>query len=201
MERRWSAAPLTPWGDIRGCPIENAKAALLRPHLAGVRSVIDLGCGGGDFLSLVAPASSLTRAVGIDCAPGALARARASGLYTELHDGVIEQPPDEVAGPFDLVMLSEVLYYVPDPRAALEITLDRFVGPHTLLFIALAVGRGYFTSGDVRRARALLARRGLVTVLDATVDYRVGLVPKRSFGPLFTQTHKAVMAWRRQAPR
>jgi hypothetical protein len=57
-------------------------------------------------------------------------------------------------------------------------------------------GRGYFTDEDVRRTRALLANRGLAAVLDATVDYRVGMVPKRSFGPLFSQTHTAVMAWR-----
>lgn len=199
MERRWATTDTTPWNEIRADAIEIAKAALLRAHLDGVRTMIDLGCGGGDFLSLLIPSLSLERAVGIDCASGAIARARAACLYTGLHQTAIEQAPASVRGPFDLVMLGEVLYYQPDPQQTLTTVVDRFVGHGTRLVLTLAVGRDYFWPRDVRRVRRRLLSKGLVPLLDGRIDYCVGGVPKRMFGPLFPQTHKSVMVWARPA--
>jgi SAM-dependent methyltransferase len=197
MEQRWANADPTPWKDIRIDPIENAKAGLLKPHLIGVRSVIDLGCGGGDFLSLLVPPVAIERAVGVDCASGAIARARSSGLYTDLHQAPIAEVPESVRGPFDLVLVCEVLYYEADPRRTLQTILDRFVGSGSRLVLTLAVGRDYFWPGDVASVNRLLRSRNLVPVLDHSIDYTVRGIPKRRFGPVFPQTRKSVMVWRR----
>jgi SAM-dependent methyltransferase len=199
FEQRWRrAAGAAPWGDTRACPIERAKAELLAPHLAGVRTVLDLGCGGGDFLSMIAPLEGFDRAVGIDCAPGAIDRARASGLYHELHVAFVEEAAELVTGRFDLVLLSEVLYYVPDPLAVVAMAADRFVADGGMLGLALAVGRDYFGQGEVERTRALLGKKLLLPLVDDEVHYRAFGLRKRAFGPVFPQTHKVVWLWRRR---
>jgi SAM-dependent methyltransferase len=199
FERRWRrAGGEAPWGDTRACPIERAKAALFEPHFGDVRSVLDLGCGGGDFLSMVAPRDGFERAVGLDCAEGAVARARRSGLYHEVHQAFLEDAPRLVTGEFDLVLFSEVLYYVPDPLAAVAMAVDRYVGPRGRVALALAVGRDYFHDDDIERTRALLGRKRFLPVVDEVVDYRALGIPRRLFGPLYGQSHKAVMVWARR---
>ncbi|GGN62633.1 hypothetical protein GCM10010112_21070 [Actinoplanes lobatus] len=93
---------------------------------AGIRAgerVLDVGCGRGAVLfpaaAAVGPSGSVT---GIDMAPAMveLTRAAAAGLpqvTVAVGDG---QAPDFPAGSFDVVALGLVLFFLPDPEAALR---------------------------------------------------------------------------------
>ncbi len=181
MRRRWRSADAPPWGDesaLAADPVERAKAALLAPHLAGVRSVLDCGCGGGDFLALVDPERRLGPVVGVDVAEQAIVRARRTGRYAELVCADIADAPERVAGRFDLLLLGEVLYYLRDYRGALDRLLE-LVAPGGVAFLALAVGRDYFGPDDLAAVRAIVAARGLRTEVDRRVDYRWFGLPRR----------------------
>src|SRR6185295_12562206 len=104
-----------------------AKARMLRAHLDGVNSVLDCGCGGGDFLALADPGRRLARVVGVDVADRAIERARGTGRYTELHCAHVEDVADTIAGRFDLLVFGEMLYYVRDYRLALSRTIESFL--------------------------------------------------------------------------
>lgn len=88
-------------------------------------AVADLGCGKGAFLLKAADAVGRTgRVVGIDISPvmvGAAARAaeQASLHHVEVVVGDA-QAPDLPAAAFDLVASSVVLFFLPDPGAAVR---------------------------------------------------------------------------------
>lgn len=94
------------------------EAAALRPG----EKVLDAGCGRGAVLfpaaAAVGPAGSVT---GIDLAPGMVSRtaAQAAALpWVDVRLGDAQAPglPD---GSFDVVTAGLVLFFLPDPRAAL----------------------------------------------------------------------------------
>lgn len=134
MRRRWRNADNPPWGTLQGDPVEHAKARLLAPHIGSAHSVLDCGCGGGDFLGLIDPDRWFARVVGLDVAEQAIERARRTGRYAELVCGHLEDAPQHVSGRFDLVLLGEVLYYIRDYRTALTRMVDAFLalGGHRL---------------------------------------------------------------------
>ncbi len=198
MRRRWQSADAPPWGTLGALEadaVERAKAALLRPHLAGAASVLDCGCGGGDFLRLADPERRVARAVGVDVAEQAIVRAERGGRYAELHCGHIEDVVARLDEKFDAVLLGEVLYYIRDYGHALDRALDR-IAPGGVLFLAMAVGRNYFWKSDLAAIRAQCRARGLAPVCDERVDYRVLGLPKRWFFPWFPQDSKQVLVCR-----
>lgn len=103
-------------------PIADTLVALLDPQ-EGER-VLDVGCGRGAFLfpaaAAVGPAG---RATGIDLSPRMVEAtaegARALGLpHIEVAVGDAQEP-DLPAGAYDLIGSSLVLFFLPDPAAAL----------------------------------------------------------------------------------
>lgn len=81
---------------------------------------LDLGCGRGAALLRLARATG--RATGIDLAPRMVAaaaeQAAAEGLGVEVVVGDAQAPG--IDGPFDLIASSLVLFFLPDPLAALR---------------------------------------------------------------------------------
>jgi 2-polyprenyl-3-methyl-5-hydroxy-6-metoxy-1,4-benzoquinol methylase len=196
MRRRWRSADVPPWGALHGDRVEHAKVKLLAPHIGSVHSVLDCGCGGGDFLGLIDPDRRFERVVGLDVAEQAIERARRTGRYGELVCGHFEDAPRRISERFDLVLLGEVLYYIRDYQTALTRMLDAFLAPRGTVFIAVAMGRGYFWRRDLRAVRRLLAERGLRAVCDERIDYTVRGLPRRWFFPWFAQDSKQVMIYR-----
>ena len=86
----------------------------------GVRAVLDVGCGTGGILRLIAAAGIGERWVGVDQSAGMVEKARAlaeeAGLAIEFRQGDILDPPrgDER---FDLICACHMLYHVPDIEA------------------------------------------------------------------------------------
>ncbi|MDB4948967.1 MAG: Methyltransferase type 12, partial [Gemmatimonadetes bacterium] len=85
---------------------------VVRDRLAAGRDVLDVGCGDGDFLRVVA--GTAARAVGIDTNPDAVARGAARGLDVRLAelDAFAAAHPAE----FDLVCSFHVLEHLPSVR-------------------------------------------------------------------------------------
>ncbi|WP_433359570.1 class I SAM-dependent methyltransferase [Actinoplanes sp. CA-142083] len=101
-------------------PIGEALVAAARAR-PGER-VLDAGCGTGAVLLPLAEAVGLTGHVtGIDLAPGMVARASAAatGLPQVTVEAGDAQAPAFEDGTFDLIISGLVLFFLPDPPAAL----------------------------------------------------------------------------------
>ena len=83
----------------------------------GVRAVLDVGCGTGGILRLIAAAGIGERWVGVDQSAGMVETARAladeAGLALEFRQGDILDPPRDEER-FDLICACHMLYHVPD---------------------------------------------------------------------------------------
>lgn len=81
--------------------------------------VLEVGCGSGVNLRHMAEASPTLRGCGIEVDPGVVALARANlagwgvdGRF-EVREADVDDLPDELGGPWDLVVLAQNIYYFP----------------------------------------------------------------------------------------
>jgi SAM-dependent methyltransferase len=113
----WSGA----YGDMqdRG-PAHRHLRRLLRRMLRRLdyRSALEIGCGAGHNLDLLATGRTLDRLTGLDPSPEALRRAGARHPEAELAQGDIEQTPP--VGTWDLVLCSLVLEHLERDDQALR---------------------------------------------------------------------------------
>ena len=143
-------------------------------------SALELGCGGGHMTGLVAQRAS--RVVGVDCVDAALRVAGdrcASLLHVRFEKHWL---PDSLPkGTFDLVVLSEIAYYMHEEvlRRFLQLVSDRLrVGGELLLAHASAFYSGQAMGGEQVSAVAdsLLPELGLLRQHASTqgdVSFRV----------------------------
>lgn len=109
--------------------------ATFQPYRKNNR-LLDVGCGAGTFLD--ASARAVWEAMGVEVSRTAAEHVRGRGF--EVFCGELENAnyPDEH---FDVVIASEVLEHVPDPRAMLE-GIARVLRPGGLLWATTPHGRG-----------------------------------------------------------
>ncbi len=112
-----------------GC-LERVLAARIQ---AGSR-VLDIGCGAGHMLAALRP----SRGVGIDVSARAIATARSLHAGEALHffegDGASPKLLAEAGGPFDAIVMVNVVTHLSDVQAAVE-ALHGVSHPRTRLFI------------------------------------------------------------------
>ena len=110
--------------------------------IAGPSTVLDLGCGEGFVLREVADRGFNADLTGVDRSAPAIASARERvGGRATLLEGDITDFDDNV-GPFDTVMMLEVLEHLEDPGAALDLIVG--LGP---THVVLSVPREPFFRG------------------------------------------------------
>ena len=126
----------------RARPLERARTSprkffaplALRPGL----NVLDVGCGTGDFLRLLAPIVSPGTAVGVDLSETMIAEARQrSGVDLEnlsFRVGSALNLPFQV-GSFDRILATQVLLHIPDPWRALA-EMKRVLAPSGVISIS-----------------------------------------------------------------
>jgi SAM-dependent methyltransferase len=109
------------------------------------RRVLDVGCGSGVNLRHAVAGSADTTGAGIDVDPEVVALARrnlvAWGLqqHFTVHEADVRRLPDDLAGPWDLVLLLQNVYYFDGrDRTDLLRTVRRLV-PHGEVLVATAV--------------------------------------------------------------
>jgi len=106
---------------------------------SAVRSVLDLGCGDGDFFLRMAARPDITRLVGIEIDTGAAARletrlsAQGSDATTEIRAGSILSPDPQLAG-FDCAVMIEVIEHLdPAHLSQLERALFNILRPKHII--------------------------------------------------------------------
>jgi SAM-dependent methyltransferase len=112
----------------------------------GARRVLDVGCGSGVNLRHVAGASPAATGVGIDVDPSVVALARRSlaawGLAHRfaVHQADVRALPDDLPGPWDLVLLLQNVYYFDGAdRTELLRRLRWLASPGGAVVVATAV--------------------------------------------------------------
>ena len=128
---------------------------------------LDIGCGrGAALLRLAEAVGAEGRAVGLDLAPRMVEQAAravaAAGLAAEVRIGDA-QAPDERAGSYDVVASSLVLFFLPDPGAALRAWRELLVdggrlgvttfGPYTTNWQQVEAVFAPYLPADLRDAR------------------------------------------------
>ncbi len=98
-------------------------------HIGPVRTVLDVGCGTGNFLAY-AHGRGL-EAVGVDPDRHAVAEARERGLEARLVD---EIDKDDLPEHFDVLTMWDVIEHIIDPLAALKALVPRIRPGGALLF-------------------------------------------------------------------
>jgi SAM-dependent methyltransferase len=154
---------------------DHTLASLPQPHF---RSVLEVGCANGVLTERLAPRCD--RLLGVDVSPTALAAARKR--CAALPQVLLEQrrlPAEAPDGPFDLVLLSEVIYYWDDAdlaRLAAYLRQEVPDGGH-LLLVHWTGDTDYPKSGDeaVTVLRRLLNTSVVVVREDRRNEYRLDL--------------------------
>ncbi len=125
---------MTTWWHMER--IAAVEAAL---HDCAARSVLDLGCGDGDFFVRLAARTDITRLVGIEIDAEAVARlkARLQGQInapdTEIRCGSILSPDPQLAG-FDCAVMIEVIEHLdPAHLSQLERALFQVLRPRHII--------------------------------------------------------------------
>ena len=116
-----------PW-DCLGKSTKKHKRLLceLLSNDRGYGSILDVGCGLGGFTKIMSDRNGSARVVGCDISETAIGKAR--NLYPSLRFEVKNVLSDDFAdleSPFDLIVVSEVLWYVLDDLGGVFEKLSR----------------------------------------------------------------------------
>lgn len=162
-----------PW-DFRRSPYEQAKfretcRALPRGRY---RSVLELGCGNGELARHLAPRCAAY--TGVDAVETALAAARRAVPRGRFHRLFLPAPLP--AGDHDLILLSEILYFLDaEGLAALAGQLDaRWPGADVLCVTWLGPSGNPLEGGAALRHFTAASGRGFRQVA-RTPEYRIDL--------------------------
>jgi SAM-dependent methyltransferase len=172
-----------PWATLTN-PVERAKAgaALAACGDGPFAAVCDLGAGLGVLAAALAPRARALLA--LDVAPTAVAAAAARlAPWPGAEARVAVLPDDLPAATFDLVVASEVLYYLPDAAFAATLDwLDRALLPGGRLVAVHWTGSAADMHRSADAAHDALARRPRLAPVAGTREptYRLDVLEARA---------------------
>lgn len=118
---------------------------------AGPRRVVDLGCGTGSALPVLAARFPEAELVGVDSSPAMLAKASSEGFTTQLADIKTWSPPE----PVDVVFSNAALQWLPD-HASLFPRLLTCLAPEGILAVQMPA----MHNEPVRALQSIVASSG-----------------------------------------
>jgi len=148
-DREYATVRLDHLGDITETPRFSLIAGYSR-NIAAATSMLDIGCGDGRLSSLLCP-DTIHCYVGIDIANIAIRKARERGVRHARFE-VADAATFDPGARFDIIVFSEVLYYMANP----ELVLDRyedFLTPAGVFIISM-----WRSTGSLRTWRRCAAR-------------------------------------------
>ena len=198
---KWYAQP-NPWGT-EGSDKDRVRTEILLDRLrhASFSYTLDIGCGEGAMTNVVSALSRRTLA--IDISSRAIERARSRFPGIDFRQGELLEVitrPDIRAIPFDLILASEVLYYLQtdEERLAAIAGIARLGAPACVYYFSVIVTgaskhRRYFTHDEFVRLLSahfnIIDGFASVAEIPTALDLFLRLVP-------FRRTRKRILkAW------
>jgi len=195
----WSSE-ISPWlFSGKNDSVVLRKKELLTPIISEIDSILDIGCGGGEFLNFIYDGQSKkSYKVGVDIAVNAIRKADKLGIYDELHISNIDDLEYFNNGreTLDIVLLNEVLYYQVDYIKTLKI-IDPMVSKY--LFISLAMGDDFFNNNDLLDIKTFFESDYLL-LSETKIDYTRFKIPLRLSKYIMkkvSQTHKNILIFKK----
>ncbi|MBU6390102.1 class I SAM-dependent methyltransferase [Patescibacteria group bacterium] len=187
-----------PWNFKAGNIIVKKKIEIIEPYAVSASSIIDLGCGGGEFMAALIGNRKPEIVFGVDISPKAVAKAETAGVFNRLIAADINDALESINRTFDLVLLNEVLYYQKDYRALVQNVAARLAAPNSVIFIALAIGPKFLSERDGKSVMSLFPASKWRLEKKARVGYTFKKIPLRFvFWKKFSQTHKLILIYRK----
>jgi SAM-dependent methyltransferase len=148
-------------------------------HIGGEPRVLDLGCGDGRLARRLDGAAG--NYVGCDFAQPAVGRARHRQLPRAQFLVADASRPPFRAGTFDIVVCSEILYYLRDlPASLAAITQVLAPGGHLVVSVFDAFGRPQTACWDVLMGLCEVSDMVTLTSLQSQQTWRIALLRPRS---------------------
>jgi len=155
-----------PWGcDAEADGLNNQLFLELLCHRRSYQSILDIGCGLGGFTDRLWRRNGGGRAVGADVALTAVAKATAR--YPNIDFRVLNVLTDQIDGSYDLILLSEVLWYLLDDLPGVFRKLSRALAGDGLLGV-----KQYFPEVQRFGAEKLQGVHGFAEFLREKTDFR-----------------------------
>jgi ubiquinone/menaquinone biosynthesis C-methylase UbiE len=122
----------------------------LRRHARGAVEVLDVGCGLGEMVAFLTKELPRARFTGVDFSSGAIESCRRR--LPEHAWAVADVVNDDLAGPCDAVICSELLEHLDEPRAAL-VRIARSLKPGGTIVVTVPHGKVFATERAVGHVR------------------------------------------------
>mgnify|MGYP006094769713 CR=1 FL=1 len=190
----WSTGK-SPWKFSIG-KIVSKKKELLIPIINKSESILDLGCGDGEFLNFVFDHKKKNINVwGVDIVEKAIKNAELLNIYDKLDVSNIDDIYVKASSKLDLILLNEVLYYQKDYIQTLTnlITIS-----NKYIFISLAVGSDFFDKDDILIIKKIFSTHKFKLINETIIHYTKFKIPlKYFFMKKSSQTHKHILIFRK----
>jgi SAM-dependent methyltransferase len=118
----------------------------LRKHAPAAKEVLDVGCGLGEMVGYLANEFPQVNFTGVDFSSGAIefCRRRQPSRRWEVADVVA----DELPGPFDAIVCSELLEHLDDPESALK-RIAGSLAPGGTIVVTVPHGKVFATERSI----------------------------------------------------